>query len=266
MVANDTGLDLRRVNRDNVRQVLAQDRKVDIRYGFLHIPKTGGTSFVDFLAKIDHMISSRPVLFFHSWNLPLIVSYIPEIRVSFAIRDPIERLISGFQSRLRSGQPRYNQPWRPYEAAAFSLFPNVRDLLDGLLKDDERSISASNFAVSHIIAIAWNYEHYFHSAEEVVRCRENIHIIGETEEMSSFHKKICSSTITISGQDISHEDIFQHYEIKHKSEITSKQIISEYSEGDMNALRSRLQKEYEIYDRLKKISRETSYTDSSGTM
>lgn len=256
MIIFDEGLDLRCVNRENIYEVLSQDRKVDTRYGFLHIPKTGGTSFRDFLAKADDRISTRPILFFHSWSLPLIHSYLPDVKVSFIIRDPLERLISGFQSRLRCGRPRYNQPWRTNEAVAFSIFPTVRDLLDRLLLKDDYSLSATSFAIKHILAIAWNYESYFHSVEEIKRYRENIHVVGQIDSMDAFLEKICSTTVRASDHATSAECILGFYEIRHQSDQASKGVLSEYSEDDIRGLQMRLQKEYDIYETLKLIALE----------
>ena len=114
---------IKEVSRDQVGVVLATNQLYDLNYGFLHIPKTGGTSVMSFLEKAAPFAASMPVPLFHSWTFRLVTEYFPKMKVSFLLRDPLERLISGYFSRLRQGNPEYHVPWRPQEAAAFGLYP-----------------------------------------------------------------------------------------------------------------------------------------------
>ena len=90
--------------------------------------------------------------------------------MALILRDPLERTISGFNSRLRQGRPTYTSLWKPAEAVAFAQFPDVRRYLDALIADDEWSLSACAYARRHVTHLRWNYRYYFRSAEAV---REN---------------------------------------------------------------------------------------------
>jgi hypothetical protein len=58
----------------------------------------------------------------------------------FALRDPISRFVSGFESRRRQGRPRYFKPWSKKERAIFKRFATANALAMALSStdDDER--------------------------------------------------------------------------------------------------------------------------------
>ena len=87
---------------------------------FLHIGKSGGTAIKHALNDAKHVESGLSfVLHPHSTRL----SDIPVgDKVLFTLRDPLSRFCSGFYSRLRKGQPRYNFEWSEGESRAFSKF------------------------------------------------------------------------------------------------------------------------------------------------
>jgi hypothetical protein len=74
-------------------------------------------------------------------------------RVAFAVRDPIERFISGFNDMRRQSRPRYHSPWRPAEAAALRSFPSASVLATQLSTEDgarrEEAIRAME-AIRHV--------------------------------------------------------------------------------------------------------------------
>ena len=108
------------------------------------------------------------------------------MRVALILRDPLERTISAFNSRLRQGRPAFSRPWQPAEAAAFALFPDVRRYLDALIADDDWSISACAHARRHVTHLRWNYCFYFRSPKEVKANAEAIVLIGRIEATDAF--------------------------------------------------------------------------------
>jgi len=71
----------------------------------------------------------------------------------FFVRDPISRFVSGFYSRLRKGQPRYNVEWKPDERVAFEAFPTPLKLARALVSDDpseRQSAEAAMEAILHL--------------------------------------------------------------------------------------------------------------------
>ena len=68
----------------------------------------------------------------------------------FCVRDPLKRFVSGFYSRLRKGQPKYNVEWRPAERVAFEEFPTPRRLAKALVSDDAGERERAHDAMSAI--------------------------------------------------------------------------------------------------------------------
>lgn len=126
----------------------------DIRFHFLHIGKTGGTTFKKVLAAHLRIHPAAPLLAHgHTMTLEQARAVLPNGRLAFFVRDPVERFISGFNSRLRMGRPRYNNPWSPEEAIAFPLFPTPNDLAEALSSGDaDRHASAvrAMHGISHV--------------------------------------------------------------------------------------------------------------------
>src|SRR6056297_1213665 len=92
---------------------------------FLHIRKAGGTAIKEALK--DIAVKQNVILHPHKTRL----KDIPEgEKVFFFLRNPVSRFVSGFNSRLREGKPRYNSPWNEGEKVAFSRFPTANDLAE----------------------------------------------------------------------------------------------------------------------------------------
>jgi hypothetical protein len=97
-------------------------------FHFLHIRKTGGTAIKQALRELaegNAMVRLHP----HKTRL----RDIPEgEKVFFFLRDPLTRFVSGFNSRLRQGKPRYDSPWDEKEKIAFGHFSTANDLAEAL--------------------------------------------------------------------------------------------------------------------------------------
>ena len=84
----------------------------------MHIGKTSGMSLLSFFTILnDKNLNEVPLWFGHEWRLKDIIKYHPGIKVSFMLRDPIERIISGFYSL----QNRKGSVWK-YDEALCHLF------------------------------------------------------------------------------------------------------------------------------------------------
>jgi hypothetical protein len=155
------GDDLRRQLRRVRRRT---DRKP--RAHMIHIGKTGGTALKDTLHPVAH--AGRYQIRTHPHTVRL--SSIPEgDKVFFVIRDPLERYVSGFNSRLRCGRPTHNSPWNDGERAAFTEFPTP-DSLGIALSSDDVAVRARAFtamtAIRHVRDSYWDWlgpREYFQS-------------------------------------------------------------------------------------------------------
>lgn len=223
-------------------------------FGFLHIPKTGGTSLVSYGKKMVGMGYSFPVAFGHSWTVAQIHEYFPKIKLTFILRDPLERMISGFNSRLRQGRPSHNSLWTPAEAAVMAMLPSARHLLDAMLANDQFSISATSYAMRRVSHLRWNYRFYFEDPESVRKHTSTFRMIGRMEEFDTFVKHLSD----IAGAPW--ETCRPLYEQMHAAAEKSSSVLGKYSDGDIAKLKNKLAKEYLIYDELCRLADEIPFS------
>ena len=173
------------------------------------------------------------------------------------LRDPLERTISGFNSRLRQGRPTYNRPWRTAEAVAFAHFPEVDRYLDALLADDDWSLSACAFARKHVAHLRWNYRHYFKSPKAVAEQADHLVLIGRIERTGDFIEALLAEA------GIPAARVAGLYQRRHEAPVRPAKVLARYSEGDIARLRARLADEYAIHDALLALAAERARAESA---
>lgn len=218
------------------------------KYGFLHIPKTGGSSIEVFgreLVKLGHPF---PCPFPHFWRAPEILDAFPRMKLIFVVRDPLERAISGFNSRLRQGRPTYDIIWTNVEATAFAHFPSAKHFLQALLNEDEYSRSAAIYATRAISHLNWNYIFYFRDIDFIRNNSGRFQLIGDINKMDNFIS-------TITGLAGAPPKIAEKlYSKRHEAGIRPAKVLEGYSEEEIAKIRSFFAKEYEIYDALRALA------------
>jgi len=109
---------------------------------FLHIGKTGGTAVKAALEPLTHGGRHSLVLHDHQTTLRNVPA---GEGVVFFLRDPLTRFVSGFNSRLRQGLPKYFKPWTPEQKVIFERFPTPNQLALGLTAEitDDRTLAES---------------------------------------------------------------------------------------------------------------------------
>jgi len=133
---------------------------------FLHIGKTGGSAVIHALK--PHRQSGKYKLVLHPHSTKLNDITVGE-KVFFFLRDPITRFVSGFNSRKRKGQPRYNRQWDPPEAQAFAHFDTANELAEALSDRDANRREEARQAmegIQHVRDAVWKWfqdPHYFSS-------------------------------------------------------------------------------------------------------
>jgi hypothetical protein len=148
---------------------------------FLHIGKTGGTA-------INHALSlyretARYVIKRHGHNKTL--RDIPDGEgVIFFLRDPLTRFTSGFNSRLRRGEPRAHNPWSAAEEEAFSRFDTPNQLATALSSDDAEERRRARAAMESIAHVRDSFWKWFECEEYFLSRMEDIFFIGFQETLS----------------------------------------------------------------------------------
>ena len=134
------------------------------RAHMLHIGKTGGTAMKDVFKARGPEQKGRYeiVLHRHATRLP----GIPRgDKVFFVVRDPVDRFVSGFNSRLRRGRPRYDTPWTEAERVAFESFPTADSLGRALSSEDVAQRARAYTAMISIRHVRDSYWRWFASRE-----------------------------------------------------------------------------------------------------
>lgn len=105
--------------------------------------------------------------------------------IVFLIRHPIERFVSGFNSRLRQGLPLMKGLWTPEEERAFAIFSSPNELAEALPSRDE-----ARTAMRDIQHVNEPLSDWFPSAEAVEARREDVIWIGLTETLASDFEQV----------------------------------------------------------------------------
>ena len=217
--------------------------------GFLHIPKTGGSGIRALGRNAVERGLPFPSGFSHGWTLEEIRRRFPQMKLAFILRDPLERAISGFNSRLRQGRPTYRSLWKPAEAAAFAHVPDVERWLDALLADDDLCVSACAYARRHVTHLRWNYRYYFRSPKAVAEHAGHLVLIGRIERTDDFIEALLAEA------GIPPERAAGLYERRHEAQVRPSKVLARYGEGDLARLRARFADEYAIHESLIALGR-----------
>lgn len=153
----------------------ATDSHVNVH--FLHIGKTGGTAIKDMLL---------PCFKEHRWLVRhghrFSIDDVPEgEKFFFFLRDPVSRYVSGFNTRLRQGKPKFNNPWSREEAAAFAHFKTANELALALEDESKQTRRRANRAMRNIVHVCTSYWDWLSSPERLRARAQDVFFIGQQE-------------------------------------------------------------------------------------
>lgn len=162
-------------------------RGADRKNAFLHVGKTGGTSLNKMFVELRDNGQNHPLNFDHTWTMRQIVSVLPKGgQVHVVLRDPIERYVSGFNSRLRQGRPNHPRLWTESEATAFQYFQSPTDLFRAMISEDELEQSKAAFAIHAIPHMRRGYVYHYISTEFLQNYRQYIGLVGGMSDLNGF--------------------------------------------------------------------------------
>ncbi len=217
---------------------------------FIHIGKTGGT-FLKSLAATPGSENRKIFMGSHGDTLlTTIEKFGRDRKVAFFFRNPADRFVSGFLSRLRQGRPTYNVNWTNGEAIAFSYFDHPNKLAEALFSDSEREKSAARYAFSQIFHLKQNYAHYLISRnflEHEFRSG-NIVVCCETHKLDDKIDKVLEilgvENVSSVGGSKNRNPEEVHTELSKKANLNLKKFWST---------------EYEIYETCKEVAEKTGF-------
>lgn len=153
---------------------------------FLHIGKTGGSAIKHALKKYKR--TENYIIKLHGHDITL--KDIPRGEyITFVLRDPISRFVSGFYSRKRKGMPRYYVEWDDIEKEVFGIFETPGELARALADSTSPNHSLALKAMRNIVHLEryqkWYIDFdYFHSR------LEDIFFIGFQETLNDDFQKL----------------------------------------------------------------------------
>ena len=153
----------------------------------LHLSKTGGTAVKDAIG--DCLCGSGASISVHNHRTKL-ADIPPWDDVFFFLRDPISRYVSGFNSRLREGRPRYRVPWTPAERRAFERFRTPDELATALSSDDIKLRKQARQAMRSIGNVGWHYANWLRSPSFVQKRRRQILFVGRQETLTQDFERL----------------------------------------------------------------------------
>ncbi len=145
----------------------------------IHISKTGGTALRAALA--PYARTHALLLHGHETRLSDIP---PGEKVAFGVRDPVSRFVSGFNSRLRRGRPRYDIAWTAAQAEGFARFPTPGSLAEALATGGQGA-GAAKALIAAIPHTARGLTHWLDSAATLHARRADIALIWRQEDLAA---------------------------------------------------------------------------------
>lgn len=210
-----------------------------MQIGFLHIGKTGGNTLRSILKSGAETADVDLTWFPHDMTLNEALRQHPEMKLGFVFRDPVERFVSAFWSRLRMGRPRNNSMWSAEEAIAFQWFATPNDLAEALSGEDERLYSAAQFAMSAISHLRRNMAWTLGSPAALERIRDRLHFVCPLDQLDERLPALLRS-LGMAGADSGQEHLHVRPEGRSQAD--------EISGKGLAALRQYWKQDFNLYD------------------
>jgi len=159
----------------------------NLKAHFLHIGKTGGTAVKKALE--THLEDGKYDIVLHPHKTKLNKVPVGE-KVFFFLRHPVTRFVSGFNSRMRQGRPRYYYPWSNQEKEAFACFKTANELAEALSDPDDTRRHKAHLAMSQIQHVRDSVWHWFRDPDYFSSRIDDVLFVGFQESLESEFKRL----------------------------------------------------------------------------
>ena len=198
----------RRTKPDVQRDLKERLKKTDV--AFMHLAKTGGTTIKYTVSKLEKRGVSVPIQSFnHRWRAKDLLDVKPTVQLGIVIREPAERFVSAFYSRLRSGRPDHEHEWSTREAIIFSNFRDPNTLAEWLYSDDEWEKSTARWAANGLRHLLRGYGYYFDSVDTAKSMSDNLKYVWHMKDLSGNLRQM------FLDNGIKAEDFDEVYQVAH---------------------------------------------------
>jgi len=166
---------------DKLRRRARNDATIDPRFVFFHLGKNGGGSVRQYLRPIRRTWVGAG----HDASLDSIAARWPGVPVSFFVRHPVSRFVSGYNNFRRAVIQNGTKRATNDDIIARSWFHTPNDLAEALASDDERTLSAAHYAMSNLGFLSNPLTDNLHSPEVVDAYAGTIAFIGLFENFNT---------------------------------------------------------------------------------
>ena len=158
-----------------------------MRAHLLHIGKTGGNALKHALRPYN--TGGFLDIVFHPHAVRLSDVPVGE-SVLFMLRDPVDRFVSGFNSRRRRGRPLNNAEWDQDEAVAFAAFPTANDLAEALSVAQDSRRAEAVAAMRGIYHVKSGYADWLVDVDYLRSRRDDILWVGQTSRLTADFERL----------------------------------------------------------------------------
>ena len=213
----------------------------------MHVGKTGGTSITKAIADAHAAGAHVPLVLNHKWTMPMARVRYPTAKLAVVLRDPLERIVSGFNDRLRQSSDEGPIVWTSDEAAAFGFFASSDEFLKAILTGNSRSRSAVRFAMGAVRHLRRGYVHHFVSPDYVRANAHRFYCIGDIARLPAFFDRLLRPLNPGGGN-------YAAYLARHNSAQDGGSGLQGFEARDLQVLRAFFAAEYAIHDGLRALS------------
>lgn len=153
----------------------------------LHVGKTGGTALKYVLRR--NRETPTYLIFPHPHKIRL-ADVPPWDDFFFFVRDPVDRYVSGFNSRLREGRPRYVKPWTARERWAFARFDTAEGLALALGSDEPRRRREAERAMRSIRHVRSGFDTWVGPERMLRRRRRHLLMVGRLDTIDADFERL----------------------------------------------------------------------------
>jgi hypothetical protein len=163
----------------------------------------------------------------------------PEARILFIVRDPARRFVSGFNSRLRKGQPLRSRDWDAGEQLVFDTFKTPNQLAEALSSPDPVKKRDADWSMKLVPHLSFSLTYWLNSPDFLEQHKENIFYIAETKSLNEDFEYIKPSIGIPAKASLPRDDVAKH--------ATPDGFSTQLSEAGLKNLRDHYREDYEIY-------------------
>jgi hypothetical protein len=178
------------------------------RAHMLHIGKTGGTAMKEVFKSLDPSLGRYEVMTHR--HMARLTGIPRGDKIFFVVREPVDRFVSGFNSRLRQGRPRYFTAWTPAEEAAFGWFPTADSLGRALSSEDVEERAHAYSAMIAIRHVRDSYWDWFRSREYLESRAKDLLLIQWFPDLTATFPRLCEALGLPDSVQLPTDDIRTH--------------------------------------------------------